>query len=88
MSQEAVAVTVPLMLPCSSGRPSSRENGHTLQLQQDPAEPVFLYPFFDVIGLFSPLHSRATAVVGLGSPKNKRREDSLVVNEIVATVFL
>lgn len=44
----------------SPGRLGTREGAHTLQLWRDPAEPVFLYPSFDVIGLFYPFHSRAT----------------------------
>lgn len=44
----------------SPRRLGTREGAHTLQLWRDPAEPVFLYPSFDVIGLFLPFHSRAT----------------------------
>lgn len=64
-----------------------RERAHTLQLWRGPAALVFLYLSFDVTGLFDPFHSRATqSWVWVVLKKNKRREDSLVVNEIIAMV--
>lgn len=77
---------VPITVYWGCAKLTGSNCAHALQLWQDPAEPIFLYILWCQWRLLL-ISFLCHATVGLGSPENKGREGSLVVNEIVTTIF-